>query len=57
VKTLIHEGTTYAVSDEEPEDGDIVLTDNYGIWEYRKAPCPMPYWGNPFTCKKLIRIK
>lgn len=24
------------------------------LWIYMKAPCPMPYWGNPDLCWKVI---
>lgn len=24
------------------------------VWTYMKAPCPMPYWGNPDMCWKVI---
>jgi len=63
-KSIIHEGKSYIVSNEEPENGDLVLTNNYGVWEFRNnAPhsvrhkvcyAPMPYWANKNTCKKLI---
>lgn len=44
-------------------DGDFVFVDcsqntegykGKGVWKYSKAPCPMPYWGNPNVCKKII---
>jgi len=62
--TTVHEGKSYKVSDEEPQNGDLVLTNKYGIWEFRNyAPnnsnacyAPMPYWANKNTCKKLISI-
>ena len=44
----------YILSDEEIKEGDIILTKEYGVWEYRKAPCPLPYWGNSNGCKKII---
>jgi hypothetical protein len=47
----------YRLSDDIPKDGDMVLTENYGIWEYKKAPCPIPYWGNPNNCKKMVHIE
>lgn len=53
----IHEDKKYLISDEKPQDGDLVLTEKYGVWEYKEAPCPMPYWGNPNVCKKLIPIE
>src|SRR3990167_8833418 len=33
----------YICSDEKPKDADMVLTDNYGIWEFREQPSPLPY--------------
>ena len=27
--------------------------DNH-IWKYMPTPCPMPYWGNPSTLRKII---
>lgn len=45
---------TYLLSDDEVKDGDLVFTEKYGIWAYKKAPCPIPYWGNKNNCKKII---
>lgn len=45
----------YLLSEETPVTGDFVLTDNYGVWEFRLQPCPIPYWGNPNTCKKILK--
>ncbi len=45
------------------KDGDYVFVDcsknegdykGKGVWKYKKAPCPMPYWGNIKYCKKII---
>jgi hypothetical protein len=53
----------YILSEETPVDGDIVMVDcsthiegwkGKGIWKYHKAPCPIPYWGNPNCCKTII---
>jgi hypothetical protein len=45
----------YILSDDEVKNEDYVYPEKYShIWKYRKAPCPMPYWGNPNGCKKLI---
>lgn len=44
----------YIISDDEIKEGDIILTKDYGVWEFRKAPCPLPYWGNTDGCKKII---
>ena len=41
-------------SDELPVDGDKVYVPfNNSIWEFKKSPCPMPYWGNPNSCWKI----
>jgi hypothetical protein len=47
----------YILSNENPNDGDKVIPDepyNDAVWEFRKAPCPLPYWGNENACKKII---
>jgi hypothetical protein len=54
---IIYNHKMYRLSDDIPKDGDMVLTENYGIWEYKKAPCPIPYWGNPNNCKKMVHIE
>jgi len=54
-----HEGKSYEVSDEKPDFGDLVTTEEYGVWEFRdygRGSAPMPYWANKNTCKKLILI-
>ena len=51
---LTKDGVRFTISEEPPNDGDKVLTYEYGIWDYHKAPVPMPYWGNPNACVKLI---
>jgi len=55
---ILHKGKSYITSDETPKNGDLVLTDNYGVWEFRddtgKGSAPMPFWANKNTCKKLI---
>ena len=45
----------YLLSEETPVTGDWVLTDNYGVWEFHSKPCPIPYWGNSHTCKKILK--
>ena len=41
-------------TDEKPIDGDMVYVSlTNSIWEFRMAPCPLPYWGNPNSCKKI----
>lgn len=59
METYIKHG--YIVTDDEPKNGDMVLTDNYGVWEFRnekpdnKIPsAPMPYWANAKNCKKIV---
>ena len=29
-------------------------TYDINIWKYLPSPCPMPYWGNPITLRKII---
>lgn len=59
-KTIMieHNNQTYKVSDLEPQNGDLVLTEQYGVWIFRDdtgfGSAPMPYWANKKTCKKLI---
>ena len=57
---LVHEGKYYSVSDERPENGDLVVTERYGVWTFRDetgiGSAPMPYWANKYKCKKLIPI-
>ena len=54
-KSYLKDG--YIVTDDEPQNGDMVLTNNYGVWEFRdegSGNAPMPYWANKYTCKKII---
>jgi hypothetical protein len=59
---FIHEGKPYEVSLDSPQNGDLVLTDGYGVWEFRNnAPegsktcyAPLPYWANKDSCRKLV---
>lgn len=53
---IVHEGTRYQVVDDMPKDNDLVLTEKYGIWEYKETPHMLPYWCNYRTCKKLKSI-
>ena len=55
-QTITHEDNQYIISNDKPQNGDLVITDNYGVWEFQQAPCPLPYWGNPNACKKLIEF-
>lgn len=47
MKTYEYNGKTYLISDETPVNGDLVLTDNYGVWEFKDetgfSSAPMPY--------------
>ena len=56
-KLLKHNGFAYVVSNERPENGDWVLTENYGAWEFKdetgSGSAPLPYWANRNTCKKI----
>lgn len=45
----------YLLSEETPVTGDIVLTDNYGVWKFKTSPCTIMFWGNPNTCKKILK--
>lgn len=58
--THIYNGKKYIISDEEIQNGDFVLTENYGVWIFQDltgfGSAPMPYWANKKTCKKLIAI-
>jgi hypothetical protein len=57
-KTHTYDGKTYIISDETPVNGDLVLTEKYGVWEFKDetgfSTAPMPYWANRHACKKLI---
>ena len=58
--TITHENTNFKVVDETPQNGDLVITENYGVWEFKDegfGSAPLPYWANKNTCKKLIKIK
>jgi len=61
VTQVEYKGKTYKVSDETPINGDLVITEEYGIWEFKDVTghgsAPLPYWANKKTCKKLILIK
>jgi hypothetical protein len=45
----------YILSDENIVEGDWCINsyDNQ-IWQYKPSPCPMPYWGNKNTLRKII---
>jgi hypothetical protein len=53
-----YNGKKYLISDEIPQNGDLVLTENYGVWIFQDltgtGSAPMPYWANKNACKKLI---
>ena len=55
VGTAMH---MYIVSPDNINDGDLVITNNPEyhdrIWEFKMMSCPMPYWGNPKECKKIV---
>lgn len=44
----------YFISERDIKPGDLCFNsyDNR-IWEYQPIPCPIPYWGNLNTLKKL----
>jgi hypothetical protein len=60
VLTIEHDGKQYQTTDVLPQNGDLVLTEQYGVWEFRDetghGSASMPYWANKYTCKKLIPI-
>jgi len=47
---------TYTTTNDTPNAGDLVMTNEYGVWKFRQAPCPMPYWGNANACKKIVAV-
>ena len=59
-KIFLHEGKKYLVSEQVPQNGDLVLTEKYDVWEFRDetgfGSAPMPYWANKKACKKLILV-
>ncbi len=57
--TITHENKTFKVVDETPKNGDLVITEKYGVWEFKDeggGSAPIPYWANKNTCKKIIEI-
>ena len=48
----------YFTTDEEAKDTDWVLPNapwDNGPWKYKKAPCPLPYWGgNKDSYRKIV---
>lgn len=55
--TLMYEDKKYEISNEAPVDGDMVLTENYGIWEFSSRPAPISHWCNPNACNKLKEVE
>ena len=56
--TVVHEGTKYTVTDEDPKNFDLVITEKYGVWTFKdegNGSAPLPYWANKNTCKKLVK--
>jgi hypothetical protein len=57
-ETVRHEGVEYAISDQSPKNGDLVITEKYGVWTFKDetgtGSAPMPYWANKNTCKVLV---
>jgi len=58
MEMITHNGLFHIVVEDEPQNGDLVLTDNHGVWTFKDetgmGSAPMPYWANKDTCKKLI---
>ena len=50
----------YILSDDKPIDDDRVIPNNLenpfnkAVYQFKKAHCPLPYWGAASTCKKII---
>lgn len=45
----------FVAPNEEIKDGDLVYVEKYPqVWEYKKAPCLMPYWGNSNIAEKIM---
>jgi hypothetical protein len=55
--TKLHNNKVYLLSTKAPNTGDLVLTDNYGVWTFHEGTAPIPYWCNPNACKKVIRVR
>jgi len=56
---ILHEHEWYRITDEEPKNGDLVITEKYGVWEFQDlggASAPMPYWPNKNACKKIEKV-
>jgi len=57
---ITHNDKTYEVSNKAPQNGDLVLTDGYGVWTFMDVTgtgsAPMPYWVKKKTCKKMIQV-
>jgi hypothetical protein len=56
LKKVTYKGNEYVLTDETPKTGDLVLTDDYGVWEFHTGTASIPYWCNPNTCKKILSI-
>jgi len=58
VRPVLHKDYFYFISNETPENGDMVYTEKYGVWEFKdetgQGSAPMPYWANKNACKKII---
>lgn len=52
-----YKDNNYTVTNEIPKNGDLVITDNYGVWifmdETGHGSAPLPYWANKNACMKL----
>jgi hypothetical protein len=57
-KLIKHGFHAYILSDEMPVNGDMVMTENHGVWEFRDetgtGSAPLPYWANWKTCRKIV---
>lgn len=48
----------YALSDDKIEENDWVIPNDlefaFRPWQFKQAPCPLPFWGCRDNCKKII---
>ena len=45
----------FVAPDAKIVNGDYVYVEKYPqVWEFMKAPCPMPYWGNANEAVKIV---
>jgi len=55
----IYNNITFTTTDEDPQNGDHVITEEYGIWVFKDeggGTAPLPFWANKNACKKITAI-